>query len=390
MKPHVLVIPNTWPSAVNITAGTFFRDQVEALHQHGVQVGIAAPLILPMGQLSRRFQLPIPLREVYTEEAAYPIFRYAAYNLVPGYSGYQQKVYQQAIEHLFESYVKEKGKPDILHAHVGLWAGWASAILARKHGIPFVLTEHSSALKRGLVRPREKRLLLDCYRQANQVIAVSTDLAKSIARIGYTKPVKVVPNTVDLSRFDLPASPDTRNPKQLLTVALLTPNKGVDLLLKAFAGAIEQEPTLTLKIVGDGSAKPALEKLAKELNLEERVTFTGILPKEELPAIYQQSGLMLSTSYVETFGVVLVEALASGTPIVATRSGGPEDIVSSSNGVLCEPGNVIDLQKAILTIVGNSKAYPPEAMRQSVVEKFDTSSTVKQLKDIYQILKQSE
>ncbi|MGD1848897.1 MAG: glycosyltransferase [Salibacteraceae bacterium] len=382
---HVLVIPNTWPSSVDNTAGTFFRDQVDALHTAGMQVGVAAPLVLPVGQLRQRFQLPVPLREIFVQEAPFPVLRYAAYNLVPGHSGYQQKVYRQGIHRLFDQYVAEHGLPDLIHAHVGLWAGWAAVDLAREHRIPLVITEHSSALKRGLLRPREKRLLLDCYKQANKVLAVSTDLTRSISRLGYEGNVVVVPNFLDLSRFSLPEIQKRPNGK-LLTVALLNPNKGIDILLKAFAKVVETHPHCTLSIVGDGPARKALETLAQELGVGEQTRFLGLLPKSALPAQYRAADLMVSSSYVETFGVVLVEALACGTPVVATRSGGPEDIVTDKNGLLCEPGNVAALAEAISNVMNHPEAYPMEALRQSVVEKFDPGSTVKQLQDIYQTL----
>jgi glycosyltransferase involved in cell wall biosynthesis len=125
-----------------------------------------------------------------------------------------------------------------------------------------------------------------------------------------------------------------------------------------------------LKLAGDGPLRSSLERLARRLNLGDRIEFLGYLNREQVAGELQQSDCLVLPSEVETFGVVLVEAMAAGRPVIATRCGGPEDIVTEATGLLVPVNAEAALCRAMHTIRETYSNYEPEKIRRYVVDKF--------------------
>ena len=128
---------------------------------------------------------------------------------------------------------------------------------------------------------------------------------------------------------------------------MLGPRKNVQLLLRAFDRAFAGDESVVLDIVGDGKERPRLESLARAMQQRHRITFLGSLDTDGVVNALERSHCCVSSSNVETFGVTLIEALATGVPVIATRSGGPQDIVTSECGHLVPVGDEAALAEAM-------------------------------------------
>jgi glycosyltransferase involved in cell wall biosynthesis len=164
----------------------------------------------------------------------------------------------------------------------------------------------------------------------------------------------------------------------------MTANKGQADLLQAFAARFQGDPTVQLRIGGDGPLRAELQTLALELGISEQVTFLGMLSREQVATEMQRADAFVLSSHYETFGVVLIEALACGTPIIATACGGPECIVRPSNGLLVPPGDVDALGAAMAQIRETSANYPPDALHSECMAQFGEQAVAAQLGQIYQ------
>ncbi|MFX9385106.1 glycosyltransferase, partial [Acinetobacter baumannii] len=170
---------------------------------------------------------------------------------------------------------------------------------------------------------------------------------------------------------------------ELINICFLNKNKKVDLIIRAFAKALMQQPNLKLKIGGDGPERINLENLVQELNISHAVTFLGLLSREEVRVrINKASAFILGSDY-ETFGVVVVEALALGKPVISTKCGGPESIIQPEVGYLVEKNSIDEMAEAIIDLYNNYDNYQAENIRKYCERSFSEQAVVGQLQNLY-------
>jgi glycosyltransferase involved in cell wall biosynthesis len=221
-------------------------------------------------------------------------------------------------------------RPDVVHAHSFL-AALAALPLRR----PVVYTEHWTVFLPEspfeLSAPM-RRAAVFALRRADLVLPVSADLRDELARLAPSARMRVIPNVVDERVFH--PSDETAEPGRLLTAGLLNDGrKGLDIVLEALA-QVQDSPGLD--IVGDGLKRADYEELATRLGLDGVVTFHGLLTKPELAALMRSARLFVLGSRYENNPCVVLEALASGLPVVATSVGGVPELLDETNGVLVE------------------------------------------------------
>jgi len=233
---------------------------------------------------------------------------------------------------------------DLLHSHYWLSA-WAAEQLRAQIGIPHVATFHTLGLVKRRARPEEQEpeLRIETEKKvittADRIIAFSAEEKDSLIRLYRALPerVEVIPGGVDLKLFHPTDKEKARSElglpscsKVLLFAGRIQPFKGIDILLRAVA-CLEHQDDLRLLIVGGDSESDGevarLRKLAGELGIEEKVAFCGTVANEKMPLFYGAADICIVPSYNESFGLVALEALACGTPVVASRVGGLATII---------------------------------------------------------------
>ncbi len=262
--------------------------------------------------------------------------------------------------------------PDVIHAHV-FEAGVPALLLGRALGCPVVVSEHFTAFQRGLVRGVDLRLARTVFRRADLVCPVSEDLGRQLAAVEPQARLRVVPNVVDIELFRPTAQRRERradDPLRLLNVASLDEKKGHAVLLDAVARLRARGLPVTLDIVGEGELRGALEARADLLGIAGVVRFRGLLLPAEVAELMREADLFVLPSRFENLPVVLLEALASGLPAVATAVGGVGEIVDARSGELVSPGDPERLADAIAAVGERLGSFDPAALHARAAARY--------------------
>jgi glycosyltransferase involved in cell wall biosynthesis/ubiquinone/menaquinone biosynthesis C-methylase UbiE len=298
-------------------------------------------------------------------------------------------VYLWSILRTSQKIIRTGYKPEVIHAHI-YSAGVPAVILGKMFRIPVVVSEHSTEFPRKILKKSELWKARFAFKWANIVITVSKSLKMAIENYGIKSRFEIVPNVVDTQVFQPSPSPHPKsNLKHLVVVSLLdlSHKKGIPYLLSALVKVRMRRDDWHLDIVGDGPARREYEHLVEELGLSQRVVFHGIKSKQEVSEFMRQADLFVLPSIVETFSVVVAEALATGVPVLATRCGGPEEFVTDDVGLLVPPGSVDALYEGLSYMLDNLQRYSYHSISQYALELFSPERVGMSLHTIYQSLK---
>jgi L-malate glycosyltransferase len=377
---HVLVVAGEYNTPTESVGGAFIYPQLKALVDAGFKVGVLYPdLRGVMKSELRRFAFPMWTRnfegilELGVEGLSIP----KSHNL-------NRKWWDINALRLARRYVEREGPPDIVHAHFSCVAGPAASKVARQCGVPLFVTEHYTAFITGAVLPFDRRRAIDTFAHATVVLAVGGRLATAIQPLSAT-PVRILPNTVHSDFFQTAIEPPSDTTFKCVAVGGLRPIKGFDLLLRAFSKAFPNpNDAVRLRVCGEGAERGNLQKLIKALGLESQVVLLGSCSRMRICRELEDCNVFISSSWTETFGVSVTEALAAGRPVVATRSGGPEDTVGD-HGLLCPPGDVGALATCLRQVCADRERWASRApiIREQARTRFAPEVFAHRLRDIY-------
>jgi glycosyltransferase involved in cell wall biosynthesis len=308
---------------------------------------------------------------------AYPVLprRILYLTVAPAMAAASRRVFRTAVASTGAQFV---------HAHAIYPSGSAARRLCAETGLPLVLSVHGSDLYTNLGRPGWAEEVRRTVAAADAVICVSTSLARDVASLAGADPsrVSVVPDTYDAVRFT--HHERTRSETlRLVSVGRLAPEKGFDLLLEAVGTVVAQGIQCRLTIVGSGPEEDRLRELVTHLGLSDRVRLAGALDGDHLAAELRQADIFVSSSHREGFGVAILEALATGLPVVATRSGGPADLVGLDDGLLVPPGDADALARAIRVIGGDPGRFEGASIARRARDRFAPEVVGAQLVGVY-------
>lgn len=382
---HILIIPNSYPTDFDPVIGTFFQQQAYALKSAGYKVGVVVPQYRSLRKLKVNNLLRWPRGESYHIEKGIPVYQYHSWSWFSLIKFLRRRFWVETGLKLFQKYINDYGKPDIVHAHVAWLAGDLAFLIRQYYNIPYVLTEHSSAYARGLMNKRQIHWVKKIFQQADKRIVVSPELGKLLESLlgeAIVSPWIWIPNIVE-SRFR-PVNKSTSGAfYRFLNIAIMKENKGQEDLLRAFAARFKGNEAVQLRFGGDGPLEKTLKQLSVKLGIAKQVSFLGRLTRDEVVSEMQSCDAFVLPSHYETFGVVLIEALACGKPVVATACGGPESIVNANNGILVPPRDIIALGDALVRMFETSDNYVAENIYQDCLSRFGEQAVVSQLSDIY-------
>lgn len=282
---------------------------------------------------------------------------------------------------IFHEYVRDKGMPDIVHAHIVFCAA-PVVFLKDKYNLPFVITEHwSKAFKSNVSVWTRKQALV--YHRADQIICVSQALADSLFNKFQVNSV-VINNMV--SDLFFKSKRNNRDGHNFLFVAVGAFRedrlKGFDILIEAFAKASLSE-RVNLDIVGDGPDRHFIESKILQYGLEGRVRLLGVKTPEEVSHLLCDSDCYVLSSRLETFAIVVIEAMAKGLPVIATKCGGPETYLRPEHGILVENENVDQLAEAMNYMSNHNADFNSNEIRNYCYSHFSQDIVANQIIDIY-------
>jgi glycosyltransferase involved in cell wall biosynthesis len=284
--------------------------------------------------------------------------------------------------------LRERGfRPDVIHAHV-FTAGVPAAIIGTRSGIPVVLTEQFSGFPRRTLSRVDVRKARYAYGRAARSLPVSHHLLEAIRSYGIDVPFEVVPNVVDTSLFFPPDAGQERESvdSRLLFVGNLEPSqsKGFPTLLRALARLNDRRGDWRLDVFGDGSERGRYEASAGELGLAEQLRFHGSQPKTVIAETMRTADLFVLPSRFDNLPCAVVEALASGLPVVSTTVGGIPELVDEQNGRLVAPDDPVALADTIDATLGNLDTFDRGAIAAAARNRYSLEVVGERLGRIYE------
>ena len=373
---HVLIIPSEHFITPSYPLGGIFQfQQANALHNAGYQVGVIAPGVITPRFLFKRYDYPD-----FETANGYPVYRRYVRKFSP-----QRWVrparsipfYQKIGVNLYLLYKKRFGKPDVIHAHNVQHAGFIAQTIFDLDTVPYIITEHSGMFRTATLAHEWLPPIKSSIRHASAMTAVSRALASAIKKQIGVRDIDVLPNIVDSALMDNPLRQCLGSGREFifLNIASLDANKDQSSLIEAFACHFKGTEA-GLRLGGVGPLDSRLRKLARQLGVGDQVVFLGYLDRPSVMREMQAADCFVLSSRQETFGVVLIEALACGTPVIATRCGGPEDIVNEKNGLLVAPGDTLALGEAMAQIAQTHGQYQAVALREECRARFGEKAFV--------------
>jgi len=259
--------------------------------------------------------------------------------------------------------VSKKESFDLIHAHWIIPQGVIAYLCKIILKTPYIVSIHGSDIL-AANNPLFQKICKVVLSNADSVTANSGKTTKIASSI-VNKNIETIPMGVDLDLFHTPLiikeKMDQRERLQILFVGRLIDLKGVNYLLDAIVKVQAIYPDIVLKIIGDGPEKSGLQERVKDLGIKKNVTFGGVVPNYKLPGIYRDSDIFVIPSIVnengetEGLGIVTLEAMACGTPVIGTNVGGIPDIIKDRiTGLLVEEKNGKAIADSILEIIQNT------------------------------------
>lgn len=373
---NILMIPSWYSTNDNPTNGSFFREQAHALKEKGNNVIMAFVEVRLFSKTNNK-----EIVEVIDDNGI------KTYRIIQGKLPKTGNIgtaiaFRKGLKKIYNEIIK-KEKVDIVHLQSCIWGGLGGAFMAKKLKVPFIITEHSSYYGRFNVNFLESQIIKYTFKNADKVIAVSSYLKDIISKY-CREDIVIIPNMVDCNEF-LGYKTNKKNDNNkvtFLSLCYLKSNKGVDILIKAFSKYLKDK-NVELIVAGDGEERANLEKLVVELGISNKVIFKGSLLRDEVKYEMSNCNIFVLPSRFETFGVVLIEALASGKPVISTKNGGANDIIKNINGILVNIDDIDELGEKMLYMYENYNKYDSCEIREDCIKRYGKDNFIEKLLEVY-------
>ena len=297
--------------------------------------------------------------------------------------------YQYAIAQ-WASKIHKQFNFDLVHAHTSYLDGFAGSFLAKKYQVPLVITEHTGPFSILADTPVIRQVTAHTLKSANHIISPSPSLENDVKKIlsssHYNKMI-CIPNGVNTELFSIDKkSSKNHDYLMLLSVISLDENKNPFCLLEAFKILYQRNFKVKLNIIGDGELSEQINQLINKEGFSESIKLLGWQPRHEVARLMRDAcDIFVLSSRSETFGVVIIETMASGKPVVSTRCGGPESIMTKPYlGELCENNNPVSLADMIQKVANNLKEYDQMMIRDFALQNYSFSVIAQKINHVYQ------
>ena len=381
---NVLITSRLYPGSSCPSRGTFVHEQARFLTRH-CQIEVVSPT---------PYSLPVPGFGRWTAYAR--LGRSEIRNGIEiRYPRYLSLPRRLLFSHAWRFYLAVlrravRTPPDLVHAHLAYPDGLAAVEYGRQLGCPVVISVHGHDVREiPQANPRWCALVTRALSQAEAVIASSREIHERVRALGVEDDrIHAIPQGVDCRLFRV-GRPRAGGEEgwRLLYVGRLDPRKGMRVLFDALHLLRQHGKDVRLKLVGgsplSGTAAPYGRQIAA-LDLADCVEFIDEQPHEEIPRFMAEADLFVLPSYYDSFAIVVAEAMACGLPVVATRCGGPEDLVEEHSGRLVAVGDAEELAAGILSVIEKYGLYDRDAIRREAVVRWDYRQVAARIYALYQ------
>ena len=351
-KFKILFITSWYPHAERKISGIFVKRYVDSISEH-CNVLVFHPI--PVIDMNEKYKMKIQKDDNVITCSFY-------------YSSKEGKTLIEKLENIIVRYslvyskLKEflgiYGYPDLIHLQVIYPFGWLALFLKYFKKIPYLVTEHSTIYTssdkyKGILR---KYVTKKVVKNAKCITTVSISLRNAMRSFGLENKYYVIPNIVE-STFEPGQISNKERIHMLFLGNLKNSHKNIEGIIYALKNVLQLRNDFVLNIVGNGEDKEKLKLITKSLKLTKHINFLGEVSGEKLQNYFKNSDFFILNSNYETFSVATAEALSYGLPVIITRCGGPEEFVKDDMGIIIEPKNQKQLEKALLLMMDNFKNY---------------------------------
>ena len=391
----VLVISHMYPSSFNEVGGIFVHEQVKALVAKGAEVQVVSPVPwtpFPINYLSSKWKKysTVPERTVYEGISIwYP--RYVTFPRAWFFALSGQRMYLGIKDVIAKTY--KEFQFNLIHAHVALPDGYAGMKVAQKYKKPLIVNIHGQDFQQTIFKNNKcKKNIEKIINFSEKTIVVSKKLNKigeNNLQISSNK-IKVVSNGINRNDIHTKTNKnfqEYKGKKIILSVSHLIKTKGIDLNLNAISKLKSKYSNIIYLIIGKGKEKKNLEELVNKFNLQNMVKFIGEVSHHKVMEYMAVTDIFSLPSWNEAFGVVYIEAMAQGKPVIGCQGEGIEDFVEDGNtGLLVKPKDVDSLVKALDFLL----SHPTEAQkigkraRGVILESYTWEKNAEKTIEVYQ------
>ncbi|MGN6581329.1 MAG: glycosyltransferase [Bordetella sp.] len=291
-------------------------------------------------------------------------------------------------------------RPDVLHTHTFLGAGWEALVAARRLGVPLVGTNHWAIGEFSMYAPIGARQFARYsvkaatayYNRCDFVTGPSHSVIDEMRVYGLRKPARVVSNPIDTVLFRPGNAGERQALKRrlgfsdatILYAGRLAVEKNIDVLIRAFASVAREIPDAIFALAGHGSDRPRLARLAEELGVGQQVRFLGTLDKPALADAYRAADVFAIASTSETQSMVLLQAMSSGLAAVGARWRALPEYIGDDAGLLAEPGDAAQFAAHLLSMLRTPSMRAQMGERATAIaRRFGLAETVSAWEQIY-------
>jgi len=357
----ILVLTTTFPRWKDDTTPAFVYELSKRLGEKGFEIVVLAP----HHNGAKKFEF-MDRMKVYRFPYFYPKkYQKLAYeggilsNLKRNHLAKLQVPLLFLSELFYAIKIIKKERINFIHSHWIIPSGLVGAVCKRIFKKPFIISVHGS----DLILPNKflKNFAKIALNSCDVCVVNSTATKDTVLGITNVREVEIVPMGADLSMFNPNVKSDIKkdykiNGPIILTVGRLSKEKGIEYTIKAMPTILKKIPEIKLIIVGAGPEENNLKKLSKKLNLTGNVVFTGGIPNKNLSRFYKSADVFVLPSLREGMGLVLLEAMACGTPVIGSNTGGITDIIKyGESGFLVKPKDPEDIAEKIIVLLSNKE-----------------------------------
>lgn len=388
MTPKLLVIPSWYPTTDSPVTGSFCKDQAE-LMSPGFDTRVIYPslsLVSKINTLKRPMAAngaAIHKNLMGKIEGAGVAARVSTF--MPAHRRWA--FLAGSCRNYLQSLEREGWRPDLIHAHGTMHAGVVAESLGRFLGVPYIITEHHSLLVANF--DRDSWLMYKKALEGSKIVmVVSNELKKMILMNGVRCQTEVVGNLLDEDLFKPGKTERQDNQFHILFMAVPAWTKDIPTFIKALqglraAGCQDFQATLVIPDITADLSRQDVAVLCKQAGVMENCRISGSVPHDQIPGLINSSDVLVSTSITETFGLSVAEAIMCGKPVIATRSGGVEDFVNPSNGVLVNIGDHHAISEALIQLIRGKIGFDTEAIRAVMISRFGKKVFKDRISEIY-------
>ena len=293
-------------------------------------------------------------------------------------------------------------KLEIIHSHHPFLLGQTAAEKATDLNVPLVFTHHTRysdyshylPLNQKLVKAVIENYLADYMRKCHHVVVPSESIKEKLVNLyGISRQITAVATGINLSLWETVDGQDIRQTEGwgddtvLISVGRLAKEKNWPTLIRAVAPVLKKRTQIRFVLIGDGDERKSLQKLTRELGIDQQVQFTGSIPHEKVIAYLKAADLFCFASITETQGLVTMEAMAAGLPVVVVDASGTRDVVDHEQEGLLTENDPAALTKAIETVLDNGSLH--QQLAQAGLRRAKTLGTDAQAQKLVSVYDQA-